>query len=221
MGRGTTRKGEATHRHIFTTALSAIRDRGFAQTSMRDIARSAGLSLGATYHYFDSKDAIIAEYYAWMQQEHETRVAALPATDSIAARLKLRLRTKLDLLRSDRKILVALFTKLTDPEHALSLFGPDPLHRHHPSIALFQAAFVDSGLPEELEAMAGYAAWMVHLGVLLYFVHDRSKGQQHTQRLADAVGDLFGVLVPLAVTPAFAARFARAAELARTLSRSA
>ena len=217
MSRPVTSKGEATRQHILDAALAAFRDRGFANTTMRDIAKGAGMSLGAAYHYFDSKDAIIAAYYTWMQEEHERRFASTSSSGGVAAKIKSLLTTKLDLLRSDRKILVALFATLADPDHPLSLFGPVTSGLRDRSVAMFREAFDDAGLSDELQELAGYAAWMAHLGVLLYFVHDRSRSQSRTRTLADAVGELVGFVVPLASTPPFDQLVGQAAELARKL----
>jgi AcrR family transcriptional regulator len=49
--------GEATGRRVFLVALDLFRRKGFAETTMRDVARAAGLSQGAAYHYFPSKAA--------------------------------------------------------------------------------------------------------------------------------------------------------------------
>lgn len=217
MGRPVTSKGEATRQHILEAALAAFRDRGFANTTMRDIAKAAGMSLGAAYHYFDSKDAIVAAYYEWMQEEHERRIASAAPDGTVAAKIKSILTTKLDLLRSDRKILVALFATLADPDHPLSLFGRGTSELRDRSVEMFREAFDGAGLPEELEGLAGYAAWMAHLGVMLYLIHDDSKAQERTHLLADAVGDLFGFIVPLASAPPFSMFVDRAANLARKL----
>jgi AcrR family transcriptional regulator len=50
---------DARRRQIIDAAYQCFARKGFHQTSMRDIYRQAGLSPGAVYHYFDSKDAII------------------------------------------------------------------------------------------------------------------------------------------------------------------
>src|SRR5262245_34124403 len=106
-------KGEATRQRVLAAALRLFRRRGFARTTMRDIARAAELSLGAAYHYFPSKGDIVAAYYEWMQAEHEKLVMpALSSDADLRAKLQALFGTKLDLLRHDRKILGALFGNL-------------------------------------------------------------------------------------------------------------
>ena len=60
-------------RQILDTALQLFRQRGFEATTVRDIASGAGLSLGAAYYYFPSKEAIVAACYDYVQQDHLSR----------------------------------------------------------------------------------------------------------------------------------------------------
>jgi AcrR family transcriptional regulator len=48
---------------IYQTALGLFREKGLENTTMREIAKAAGVALGGAYHYFPSKEAIVAEYY--------------------------------------------------------------------------------------------------------------------------------------------------------------
>ena len=51
--------GDARRRQIIDAAYQCFARKGFHQTTMRDIYQETGLSAGAIYHYFDSKEAII------------------------------------------------------------------------------------------------------------------------------------------------------------------
>ena len=50
---------EERRRQILQAAMSLFAQRGFQRTTILDICAEAGLSAGAVYSYFDSKDAII------------------------------------------------------------------------------------------------------------------------------------------------------------------
>lgn len=195
-------KGEATREHILDTALRLFRKRGFERTTMRDIAQAAGLSLGAAYHYFPSKEALVGAYYEWMQAEHERLFHASPAsTVDLRARITALLQTKLDLLRRDRKLLAALFGNLGDPSHPLSLFGKKTAALRSRSLAQFIAVFDEAGIPEELRALLGRVLWLAHLGIFLFFIHDGSPNQAKTQRLVETVVDLVASGAPLLSHP--------------------
>src|SRR5688500_14466754 len=116
---------EETRRHILDTALALFRDRGFEDTTIRDIAGRAGLSLGAAYYYFKSKEAIVGAYYDYVQQEHLARSReAFAAGGDLRDRLRAALHAKLDIMQEDQRLLRALFRYGGDPEHSLSWFGP-------------------------------------------------------------------------------------------------
>src|SRR5260370_18987460 len=66
--------GEKTKTAILQTALELFRRRGFAVTTMRDIARAAKVATGAAYYYFPSKEAIVAAYYDQVQRLHAEKV---------------------------------------------------------------------------------------------------------------------------------------------------
>lgn len=56
-------KAQASKTHIFDTAIRLIKKNGYDQTNISDICREAGVSTGAFYHYFESKQAILNELY--------------------------------------------------------------------------------------------------------------------------------------------------------------
>jgi AcrR family transcriptional regulator len=191
-------KGEATRAHVLAAALKLFRKRGFERTTMRDIAEAAGLSLGAAYHYFRSKEAIVEAYYEWMQSEHERLYqAAVPPNADLEARLRTLLETKLDLLRRDRKLLGALFGNLGDPSAPLSMFGKKTAALRERSVAQFVALFDEQGTSEELREFLGHGLWLAHLGVFLFFIHDGSPKQLRTRKLVEALVELAGRGVPL------------------------
>ena len=63
-----TPRAEETRRRIYDVALELFREKGFEQTTMRDIAAKADVALGAAYYYFASKEAIVLAFYNEMQQ---------------------------------------------------------------------------------------------------------------------------------------------------------
>jgi len=54
-----TPRAEDTRRKIYEAAMAMFREKGFEQTTMRDIAAKAGVALGGAYYYFSSKEAIV------------------------------------------------------------------------------------------------------------------------------------------------------------------
>ena len=94
-----TTKGEETKQRILSCALALFRARGFEATTMREVAAEAGLSLGAAYHYFDSKEAIVLGYYDSVQTAHDQAVRAmLPETRGLRDRIGAAMHAKFDIL---------------------------------------------------------------------------------------------------------------------------
>jgi AcrR family transcriptional regulator len=69
-------KGEQTRRAIAEAALRLFREQGYEATTMRAIAKEAGVATGNAYYYFGSKEELIHAYYARNHAEH----AAEPAS---------------------------------------------------------------------------------------------------------------------------------------------
>ena len=192
-------KGEETRARILQAALQLFREKGFDRTGMRDVAERAGMSLGAAYHYFGSKDAIVLAYYEDVQLEHEHRgLAGLPAATDLEARLRLAFQAKLDIVADDRPLLGALLRYAADPAHPLSFLGDETRALRFHSIAIFAEALGDAKLPDDVRANAPTMLWGAHMAILLYFVTDRSEGAIRTRRLADGAVTL--VVRALALT---------------------
>ena len=51
---------QATIENILTVSAKLFLEKGFDKTSIQDIAEAAGISKGAIYHHFKSKDEIIS-----------------------------------------------------------------------------------------------------------------------------------------------------------------
>lgn len=182
---------EQTRRHILETALALFRERGLEDTTMRDIAGQAGLSLGAAYYYFTSKEAIVGAYYEYVQQEHLARSRQAFATGGhLRDRLRAAVHTKLDIMQADRRLLRGLFRYGGDPAHPLSWFGPATREHRQLSIDVFAEAIAGERLPDDVRDAAPTLLWTLHMGMLLYFLYDDSPHQRRTRKLADAAIDV-------------------------------
>src|SRR5688572_14111224 len=92
-----------TRERILVEALALFRKRGYERTTMRDVAAACGLSLGAAYYWFPSKEAIVLSYYERQQEMHLERArAAFAQLPDARARVAAAMHAKLDLIRRDR-----------------------------------------------------------------------------------------------------------------------
>jgi len=193
---------EQTRRQVLDTALDLFRERGFEETTMRDIAGRAGLSLGAAYYYFKSKEAIVGAYYDYVQHEH-LRLArdAFTTGGDLRQRLRAAMHTKIDIVQKDGRLLRALFRYGGDPDHPLSWFGPATQAQRHMSVEVFAEAIAGERLPDDVRETAPTLLWTLHMGVLLFFLYDGSPNQRRTRRLIDAAVDLIVDVRRLVTSP--------------------
>jgi AcrR family transcriptional regulator len=181
---------EETRQQILDTALALFREKGFEETTIRDIATRAGLSLGAAYYYFESKEAIVGAYYDYVQREHKRRAAlAFAPTRKLADRLRAAFHTKIDIVHDDRRLLRALFRYGGDPDHSLSWFGAATRGQRELSVGVFEEALSSERLPEDVREAAPTLLWTLHMGILLFFLYDDSPQERRTRKLIDASTD--------------------------------
>jgi len=193
---------EETRQQILDTALALFRERGFDETTIRDIAARAGLSLGAAYYYFKSKEAIVSLYYDYTQHEHLARARkAFSEGGGLRERLRAALHTKIDIVQDDRQLLRALFRYGGYAEHPLSWFGRGTREQRRLSVDVFAEALAGERLPEDVREAAPTLLWTLHRGVLLYFLYDDSPNQRRTRKLIDAAVDFVVDVKRLATSP--------------------
>jgi len=82
--------GEGTRERIVESAVELFAQHGYNATSVQDIVTHAGVTKGAFYHHFDSKDAVLLHIYAYTESDFFDRASAAArnastATDAIAA----------------------------------------------------------------------------------------------------------------------------------------
>lgn len=190
--------GDRTKELIFEKALELFRRRGFEVTTMRDIAKAAKVAIGAAYYYFPRKEAIVSAYYDEVQRLHAARMReALGGKEGLGPRLACVMHLKLDILWEDRKFLGALFRYTGEPGHPLSVFGRGTQAQRKQSMEIFRAALEGIEISEELKELLPCGMWLLHLGMILYFIHDESEGQGKTHRLVDRFAAMLAGLVEL------------------------
>lgn len=193
---------EETRQLVLDTALRLFRERGFDATTIRDVAAAAGVSAGAAYYYYDSKEAIVGAYYDYLQAAHAARARETFATTSdLRRRLRAAIHTKLDIVRDDRRLLRALFRYGGEPDHPLSWFGPATAEQRRLSIEIFATALEGERWPDDMRDVAPVLLWTLHMGVLLYFLFDASPEQRRTRALVDAAVDVVVDVKRVATSP--------------------
>lgn len=192
--RGMTAQGKATRDRLYATAVTLIATRGWHETTLRDVAQEAGVSVGLLYRYFPSKRAIVLALYDELSAAYAAQAATMQG-GRWRERFIYALRTSLDVLRPHRRTLVALVPVLVGDTDD-GLFAPETAFSHIRVERVFQDAVVgatDAPRPE-LAAALGRLLYLVHLSTILWWFLDKSAGQRATDRLIA----LLGQALPLA-----------------------
>ena len=74
-----TERGAATRQHILAVATDQFLTHGYAGTSLSDLIRAAGITKGAFYHHFPSKEALAVEVVRVRQAEETAGVVQASA----------------------------------------------------------------------------------------------------------------------------------------------
>jgi AcrR family transcriptional regulator len=92
---------EATRRAVLTAARSLFGRKGYAQTSVDEIADAARVTKGAVYHHFAGKEALFRAVHAEVEAEAQARAVGAgdpgdPPIDQIVAKVNAYLDAALD-----------------------------------------------------------------------------------------------------------------------------
>ena len=200
----TTPKAEETGRRILDCALELFRQEGFDATTMRDIARKAGVATGAAYYYYPSKDAIVMDFYQRSCAETQPKIeAALGRATGLENRLRELIRVKLAHSAPNRGVLRALLRNGADPKHPLSPFSPQTEEIRHIDLAWFRRILVDCGMriPRDLEPHLPGVLWFFQMGVIFFWVIDESAEQARTARLLELATKSVVFLIRVSALP--------------------
>jgi AcrR family transcriptional regulator len=216
-----TPRAEDTRRRIYESALEMFREKGFEQTTMRDIAAKAGVALGAAYYYFSSKESIVLAFYQDMQESsHDAVVEAMAGHKKLKDRLRVVLEKRLELLAPNRKFCDALFRHAPDSSDPLSPFSTEtrPIRERameHLRIALDGG---DVKVPADLKTQLPYLLWLFQMAIILFWLYDRSPHQERTQKLMEKSLGLLVNLLRLSGLPLMRPLRKAALELVETVA---
>ena len=213
-------KSDLTRARILETALRLFREKGFDATTMRDIASACDMAVGTAYHHFESKEAIVGAYYDFVQREHLRRVTEFNTKKhTLKQRLEQAFTSKLEIVGGDQKLLSVIMRFIGDSDHPLSIFGAGTQRLRDEGLESFTVALGDEALPANLRDLAPTLLWTLHMGMLLYFLHDKTGGE-HTKKLSgsalELVLQLFNLVRLPIVQPLLKPVFGKVRQLLKT-----
>jgi hypothetical protein len=110
---------------------------------------------------------------------------------------------ELAVLEPHHRLCAALFKYAADPASPLSPFGPAAESIRNRVIGSY-GQLVDGSqdtIPQDLKADLPQLLWLFKMGVVLYWIHDRSFGRNRTYNLVSRSVDVIATLVSLMSMP--------------------
>jgi AcrR family transcriptional regulator len=205
-------KSQQTREHILETALGLFAEKGYAETTMRDIAGGADCSLGLAYRYFARKEEFILALYERLTDEFEEEVSRLPQAP-LARRFTSAMEVHLTRLGAHRETMGALFAAGLAPDSEVAVLGNNVAGIRSRIWGVFERVVSGAsdaprrGQAEQMTTLL-YAA---HLLFVLFWLQDRSEGQAKTRELLGFAQEMLGRLRPVLGLPLVARPLAKLA----------
>jgi AcrR family transcriptional regulator len=180
---------EATRRAVLAAARASFGSKGYAQTSVDEIAAAARVTKGAVYHHFAGKEAVFRAVWAEVEAEATTRAAGAadpqaPPIDQMVAVVNAYLDVALD--EEVRRI------TLIDGPTVLGLEpdGPADQQSGHVGLRAFIASAIDRGQmvdldPDVLAHLVGGVALLG--GLIIARARDREVARATLGQAIDAM----------------------------------
>jgi AcrR family transcriptional regulator len=193
-----TPRAQQTKAAIIEAALALFRERGYEAATMREIASRAGVSTGNAYYYFRSKEELIQEFYAIGHTEHLTASRAVLASQTeLGARLRGTLRALIDVQAPYHAFAATFYKHAAEPSSPLSPFSRESSPTRDASVALYREVVNGSSarMSGDVRERLPELLWLYSMGVILYWVHDKSPGCARTYHLIDVTAPVAARLV--------------------------
>jgi len=160
--RGTERKGDLRERAILDTCETLLADKGYDPMTVADIAQGAGITRGALYFYFGSKQEVVAALVARTVEHLWERSRVAAAADEPRAAIAEAIRRTVELWNEHGLVMrTAIDLSLTVPEIGELWNRTADLFIAAITAVLERAGVPAGDEPEQASAMARALCWMI------------------------------------------------------------
>jgi AcrR family transcriptional regulator len=194
------REKKQEHQQRFIDAFVAeVRARGYAAVTLRDVARAAGLSDGAVYKHFATKEKILLAYYAGKMDRLRLEGETLAGKTAyrLVEKLQALLEFQIGQYEGEKDFLEKTFQP-TFVVAGLMWTEAAAMRKAYLGIvgSFLEAARANGEIPEIAWAVVvDEILWGHYVGVMLYWLKDKSEHHEDTSQFIDRTLNLFAALV--------------------------
>ncbi|NTV12914.1 MAG: TetR/AcrR family transcriptional regulator [Desulfobulbaceae bacterium] len=174
-----------TRERILQAAATLFAQRGFEQTTTRELAKAAGLAAGTLFNYFPSKESLaMAMVNAALQLGREDYRRHRHGDEELAEELFLFISSGLRRLKPLRPFIgPALERSLSPFAGKIPNQAGETTRQEH--LEIVRQIIVGHGYSRVPALVADTLYWSLYLGILAFWSHDVSEHQQETLALLD------------------------------------
>lgn len=199
-----TPKAEATRARIRAAAMASFVERGYPDTTIRLIAKEAGVSVGNAYYYFPSKEHLVQELYDQQQRDHGA--VARPRLEGVTGlvdRLRIFLETGLETVGAYRAVAPGFLSAMVSPDSPINPLSVESSPAREMTIGLLREVVQGAShrVPDDIAERLPEAIFPMYLALILRWTYDESPDQAKTTRLLDTGLRLFAVALPFLRVP--------------------
>lgn len=198
-----TPKAEQTRARIRAAAIASFIERGYPDTTIRLIAREAGVSVGNAYYYFPSKTHLVQELYEQVQQDHaRVAVPLLEGAGGLVDRLRIVFETGLQTLEPYQRVAPGFLSAMIAPDSPINPLSRESSGAREMTIGLFRRAVdgAEHRLPDDIAKRLPDALFVAFLGLVVRWTYDEDD-HARTRRLLDTALKLLAVALPFVRVP--------------------
>ena len=179
-----TKKSRETYERVLNTAIRLFKDKGYTNTTMRDLSTESQLGLGAIYYYFKSKEDLVQVFYRRINteiiEEYNKRFEKEKSYPEAVANY---MNLKIELLTPYRDLIQVIIKEAVDRNSPLSPFSQSSKDVQEISVGFFEELARKTKVKEP-EPVA-QQTWLFHLLLLGMWTQDRSESSEITSRMIE------------------------------------
>ena len=210
-----TPKAQETRPRIFDTAVKLFMEKGYEETTMRDIAAEADCSLGLAYRYFESKEVVVIQLYRQLAANTKARIDGLPKLP-VAERFYQIMTEVLQEIAPFRAVWQGIFGGALNPNSKYGVLGESTADIRAEMKSVFERLVTEaSDAPKKPDQVAafGMLLYVTYLMTLLFWISDRSPDYKTTYQLLDFSRETLGLIRGALVLPPVAKGMMRLASI--------